>query len=294
MACRPVPVLARISVPLGVHAEETPSRTHSNGLGTAAAPMYKPASTAAATGRAGPLPPVLALSLAEPHLICGSLQFCRSIVSSRRSARCAQRTVGERTVAISAADQVASGTGNGAAQLDCQRSNVSVFLACREGGTLEALMVPHVTAIRRSQSWKAAGSNLLCIAGRNAVWSSRAASSAPPFTASTGAHSCRRHLLLRALTAQICHHGAHGKSMHMQCSLTPPCRTCRCRHCCLQCSATTCSVTVQAALQTSLAPCKQPPTCTPVLPVQPWFYCNDCGDSIKKPKVAAHCHQVPE
>lgn len=42
-----------------------------------------------------------------------------------------------------------------------------------------------------------------------------------------------------------------------------------------------------------LAPCKQPPTCAPVLPVQPWFYCNDCGDSIKKPKVAAHCHQVP-
>jgi cell growth-regulating nucleolar protein len=25
--------------------------------------------------------------------------------------------------------------------------------------------------------------------------------------------------------------------------------------------------------------------------MQPWFYCDDCGDSIKKPKITQHCHQ---
>jgi hypothetical protein len=41
-----------------------------------------------------PLAPLSGAAAAAAHLICGSLQACRSIVSSSRSARCAQSTVG--------------------------------------------------------------------------------------------------------------------------------------------------------------------------------------------------------
>ncbi len=69
----------------------------------------------AATGRAEQTSLPLQQQASGPHLICGSLQFCRSMVSSRRSARCAQRTVGERMVAI-AGDQAANEGGVGAAR----------------------------------------------------------------------------------------------------------------------------------------------------------------------------------